>query len=145
MSLPLIAIFRGGYTGEAVISHQSAQRMMDAVDRQRFDPLFVTVTREKWTCEAPNGTPVPFDRGLCAANQGHGHVAFSAALIAIHGTPGEDGKLQGYLDMLGIPYQTGGVLPMSISFSKFSTTSLLRQLGFPVANSLLLTENDDRT
>ena len=70
------------------------------------------------------------DRALLRADLGQGPKTFAAALIAIHGTPGEDGRLQGLLDMLEIPYQTGGVLNMAVTFSKFSTTSLLRQMGF---------------
>jgi D-alanine-D-alanine ligase len=139
MSRPLIAVFRGGYSGESVISHQSAKRMLEAIDPDRFDPVYVTVTRDQWTCEGPGGNALPFDRALLKADTGSGPRTVDAVLIAIHGTPGEDGKLQGLLDMLGIPYQTGGVLNMAVSFSKFSTTSMLRQLGFPVADSMLIT------
>ena len=145
MSLPLIAILRGGYTGESVISLKSARTMMDALDPERFDAAFITVEREGWTCELRDGTMLPFDRGAFTADRGHGPERFEAALIAIHGTPGEDGKLQGYLDMLNVPYQTGGVLNMAITMSKFSTTGLLRQMGFPVAPSLLLQDRDRGT
>jgi D-alanine-D-alanine ligase len=145
MSLPFIAILRGGYTGESVISMQSAKTMMDALDPERFDAAYLTVGRSAWTCERADGTALAFDRGQCAADRGQGMERFAGALIAIHGTPGEDGKLQGYLDMLGIPYQTGGVLSMAVSMSKFSTTGLLRQMGFPVAPSLLLLGRDADT
>ena len=145
MPLPLIAILRGGYTGESVISLKSAKSMMDALDTRRFEAVFVSVTREGWTCERADGTVLPFERGAFTADRGHGPERFAAALIAIHGTPGEDGKLQGYLDMLKVPYQTGGVLNMAITMSKFSTTGLLRQMGFPVAPSLLLQGRDRAT
>jgi D-alanine-D-alanine ligase len=138
MNRPLIAILRGGYTGESVISMQSARTMMEAVDPARFDPLYVTVHREGWTCEHADGTTVAFDRGNFAADRGHGPERFAAALIAIHGSPGEDGRLQGYLDMAGVPYATGGVRCMAIAMSKFSTTGLLRQMGFPVSRSIVL-------
>lgn len=138
MARPLIAVFRGGYSGESVISHQSATRMLQAVDTARYEPLYVTLTRERWTCERPDGTGVPFDRGDCTVDRGDGRERFHAVLIAIHGPPGEDGTLQGYLDMLGVPYQTGGVLNMALTFSKYSTTALLRDLGFEVAPSVLL-------
>lgn len=140
MARPLIAVFRGGYTGESVISMQSARTMMDAIDGTRYDAAYVTVGLDSWTCERADGTSLPFDRALFTADRGAGHERFAAALIAIHGTPGEDGKLQGYLDMLRVPYQTGGVLAMAITMSKFSTTGLLRQMGFNVARSLLLRE-----
>lgn len=138
MPRPLIAIFRGGYTGESVISMQSARTMMDALDANLYEGLYVTLSRETWTCERADGSAVPFDRGNCSADRGQGPEPFDAVLIAIHGTPGEDGKLQGYLDMLGIPYQTGGVLAMALTMSKFSTTGLLRQMGFRVAPSVML-------
>ncbi|MEO8590468.1 MAG: D-alanine--D-alanine ligase family protein [Flavobacteriales bacterium] len=138
MPRPLIAVFRGGYSGESVISHQSALRMLQAVDTDRYEPLFITLTRERWTCEGPDGASVPFDRGDLSVDRGSGREGFSAALIAIHGPPGEDGTLQGYLDMLDVPYQTGGVLNMALTFSKHSTTALLREMGFEVAPSVIL-------
>lgn len=140
MALPLIAILRGGYTGESVISLQSARTMLEALDPKRFEAVYVTVEKGEWTCERGDGTRLPFDRGLFAADRGAGLERFTAALIAIHGTPGEDGKLQGYLDMVGVPYQTGGVLCMALTMSKYGTTGLLRQMGFRVAPSLLLME-----
>lgn len=145
MPLPLIAILRGGYTGESIISLKSARTMMDALDTNRFDAAYISVERGGWTCERSDGTVLPFDRGAFSADRGQGPERFAAALIAIHGTPGEDGKLQGYLDMLQVPYQTGGVLNMAIAMSKFSTTGLLRQMGFPVATSLLLQGRDGGT
>ncbi|MEZ4739935.1 MAG: hypothetical protein R2818_11420 [Flavobacteriales bacterium] len=138
MHVPAIAVVRGGYSGESVISHQSASCMLKALDPKRFDPYYVTLTRSPWTCERPDGSSVPFDRGGFTLDRGNGPERFGAALIAIHGTPGENGLLQGYLDMLEVPYQTGGVLNMSLTFSKYATTALLRQLGFRVAPSVLV-------
>jgi D-alanine-D-alanine ligase len=145
MTKPLIAILRGGYTGESVISMQSARTMMEAVDTQRFEALYVTVDRDRWTSERADGGPIPFDRGNFTADLGKGPKRFAAALIAIHGSPGEDGRMQGYLDMLGVPYATGGVRSMAIAMSKFSTTGLLRQMGFPVAASIVLRGRDGHT
>ncbi|MCC6841095.1 MAG: D-alanine--D-alanine ligase [Flavobacteriales bacterium] len=141
MPLPFIAVVRGGYTGESVISHKSAQTMMDAIDPSRFDPVFITVERSGWSCVRRDGHTLPFNRGAFTADRGQGPEPLAAALIAVHGTPGEDGKLQGYLDMLGVPYQTGGVLNMALTMSKYSTTGLLRQLGFPVATSVRVHRN----
>jgi len=138
MQRPSIAVVRGGYSGESVISHQSARRMLEALDTARFDPYYVTLTRGPWTCERPDGTPVMFDRGAFGMDRGAGPERFAAALIAIHGAPGEDGKLQGYLDMLDVPYQTGGVLNMALTFSKYGTTSFLREMGFTVAPAVLV-------
>lgn len=138
MSRPLIAVFRGGYSGESVISHQSADRMMKAVDTSRFDAVFVTITNEGWSAQAPDGSAITLDRGDLSVDRGKGGEGVSAALIAIHGSPGENGLLQGYLDMLRIPYQTGDVLNMSVTFSKYATVTLLRHMGHTVAPSILV-------
>ncbi|MCB0765698.1 MAG: D-alanine--D-alanine ligase [Flavobacteriales bacterium] len=145
MATDLIAVFCGGYTGESVISLQSARIMMDALDATRYEGLFVQVDRSGWTCTRADGQEIPFDRALFTADRGQGHERFAAALIAIHGPPGEDGRLQGYLDMLDVPYQTGGVLAMALTMSKYSTTGLLRQMGFPVAPSVVLRGRDAGT
>lgn len=138
MSRPLIAVFRGGYSGESVISHQSADRMMKAIDNARFDPVFVTITNEGWSAEDPRGKAIGLDRADLSVDQGNGMEKVKAALIAIHGPPGENGLLQGYLDMLHVPYQTGGVLNMAITFSKYATVTLLRHMGHTVAPSILV-------
>ncbi len=138
MARPLIAVCRGGYSGESTISHQSAKRMLAAVDRDRYEALFVSITRDDWECHNATEVAIPFDRATFGIDRGKGPERFAGALIAIHGTPGEDGPLQGYLDMLGIPYQTGGILNMSLTFSKYSTTALLHHLGFTVARSVML-------
>ncbi len=139
--LPLIVIFRGGYSGESVISHQSAATMMAAVDRSGHRAFFVSITKEAWTAEDDQERPLALDKGDLSVDLGHGSERPVAAMIAIHGAPGEDGRLQGYLDMLGIPYQTGSVLNMALTFSKFSTVGLLRELGFAVPRSVLVTRD----
>jgi D-alanine-D-alanine ligase len=142
--LPLIAVVRGGYSGESVISHQSAARMFGAIDTKQFTPLFVTIAANGWSCEDGDGRNLPLDRGTFSVASPTGPRQFDAALIAVHGAPGENGLLQGYLDMLDIPYQTGDVLTMALTFSKFSTTALLREMGFEVAPSLLVRKHGPR-
>ncbi|MBK9175543.1 MAG: ATP-grasp domain-containing protein [Flavobacteriales bacterium] len=117
---------------------QSAARMMTAIDRSRYAPFFITITPDAWSAATPDEQPLAFDRGQFAIDRGKGWERFAAALIAIHGSPGEDGLLQGYFDLLGVPYQTGRVPAMALTMGKFGTTALLRQLGFEVAPSVLL-------
>jgi D-alanine-D-alanine ligase len=140
MSKPLIAVFRGGHTDERVISMQSAERMLSALDTARFRPVYITLTRAGTTCESAEGKSLPLDASTLAVDLGNGSERVQGALIAIHGPPGEDGKLQGFLDLLGIPYQTGGVTNMAITFSKYTTCAILERAGVPVAPSLLFTE-----
>lgn len=139
MQKPLIAVIRGGYSGESVISHQSAACMMKAIDRERFDAVYISIEREQWSCESATGERLELDRGTLAVGLRNGTRNVDATLVVIHGTPGEDGHLQGQLEMLGIPYQTGKLLNMALTFSKFTTTALLRSMGFSVAPSVMLT------
>lgn len=80
----------------------------------------------------------PIDKNDFSVAAPDGKINFDAAFVAIHGTPGEDGKLQGYFDMIGMPYNTGGVLNMALTFDKFNTVAILRSMGFPVADSVLV-------
>lgn len=141
MALPIIAVVRGGYTRESVISMQSAARIMAAIDRKRFAPCFVTITKDSWSAETPEEHALPFDRGNFSVDRGQGPERINGAFIAIHGSPGEDGLLQGYLDLLGVPYQTGKVPAMALTMGKYGTTAMLRQLGFDVAPSVFLIES----
>lgn len=140
MKKPLIAVIRGGYSGESVISHQSASCMMKAIDRQRFEAVYISIERADWSCETVSGEALELDRGTFTIGMPEGSRKVDAALVVIHGTPGEDGHLQGQLEMLSIPYQTGNLLNMALTFSKFTTTALLRSMGFSVAPSVKLTK-----
>ena len=82
MPLPFIAVVRGGYTGESVISLQSARTMLEALDAQRFHPVYVSVSRDAWVCETAEGRALPFDRGTFTADRGNGMERFAGALIA---------------------------------------------------------------
>lgn len=141
MQKPLIAVIRGGYSGESVISYKSASCMMKAIDRERFEAVYISIERAGWSCEGISGEALELDRGSFTVSTPEGSRRVDAALVIIHGTPGEDGHLQGQLEMLGIRYQTGNLLNMALTFSKFTTTALLRSMGFSVAPSVKLTKD----
>ncbi|MEX1131736.1 MAG: hypothetical protein WEC15_00790, partial [Flavobacteriales bacterium] len=94
----LIAVVRGGYSGESVISHQSAARMMQSLSTARYRGVYITVTREGWACSDRDERPLTLDRSALLVDLGEGLEPVSGALIAIHGSPGDNGLLQGYLD-----------------------------------------------
>lgn len=135
-----IAVVCGRYTGEKAISMKSAEMVMNNIDRQKFDPVMVRIERDGWWAQV-QGTDLPVDKNDFSVPNKPETIRFDAVLIAIHGTPGEDGKLQGYFDMIGMPYQTGGVLNMALTFDKFRTVSALREGGFQVAQSVILKDS----
>lgn len=138
-----IAIVCGGYHNEYEVSLKSAQGIMDAMDRSLFDPYTIIIRREEWVL-AYEGEEIPVDKSdFSVALPTGDKLSFDFVYITIHGTPGEDGILQGYLDMLQIPYNTGGVLCESLTFNKEVCNRYLSTYGFRIARSLCLHHIDD--
>lgn len=136
-----IAVLAGGYSGESVISERSANMVMNNIDRSLFDPVLIRIYQDSWRASV-DGVDLEVDRSnLSMVIKGERFIP-EAAFIMIHGTPGEDGVLQGYLDMIGIPYTTGDVLNMALTFNKGLTTLALRSFGIPVAKSRILRMNN---
>jgi D-alanine-D-alanine ligase len=132
-----VAVVCGGYSGEAVVSKRSAQMVMDHIDRSRFEPIKVQIDRTMWKAEY-EGAWYPMDRNdFTFLVKGTKH-RFDGVFMIIHGTPGEDGILQGYFEMLGIPVTTGGVFTQALTFNKKATTRVLASMGFHTARSLQL-------
>lgn len=134
MDKPNIAIICGGYSGEAEVSQRSAQTILKQIDQSLFTPYLVTITADAWRVIDATGREGTIDRAL-VARFGAEEVTFAVAYITIHGTPGENGLLQGYLDMLGIPYTTGGVLCEALTFNKEACNAYLAHHGVRIARS----------
>ena len=132
-----VAVVCGGYSGEAVVSHRSAQMVMDHIDRNRFEPVKVIIDKMTWKAEW-EGVTYPMDRNDFTFVVKSVKHAFDGVFMIIHGTPGEDGLMQGYFEMLGIPVTTGGVYTQALTFNKKATTRVLSSMGFHTARSIQL-------
>lgn len=137
-----VGIVCGGYSGEAEISMGSAAMLMGNIDRERFDPVKMVISTSEWYAETDAGK-VPIDKGNFSFSMNGTQFTPDVCYITIHGTPGEDGKLQGYFDMIGMPYTTGPLLNSAVTFNKLFTTRLLRQMGFNTAVGVLIREAAD--
>lgn len=134
-----IALVAGGYSGEYDISLKSADGLYSFIDKARYDLHRVLLTRDEWSVLLPDGTKCPVDRNDFSYRHPDGHhVRFDFAYITIHGTPGEDGRLQGYFDMLSIPYSSCGALASALTFNKYTCTQFLRSQGIRVADAIRL-------
>lgn len=133
-----IALVTGGFSGEAEISYQSAVTVNKNIDREKFDVYTIDINPRGWFYIPEEGQPstVCKDDFSITAN-GH-HIVFDAVLLCIHGTPGEDGKLQGYFDMLKIPYTSCSAATSALTFNKRYTVAVAAFGGINVANSLHL-------
>ena len=134
-----IAIVGGGDTSEYHVSLRSAAGIYSFIDKERYNLYIVQMHGLDWHVQLPDGTTAPIDRNDFSFRQPDGtKVTFDFAYITIHGTPGEDGRLQGYFDMLHIPYSCCGVLAASLTYDKFACIQYLRAFGVRVADSILL-------
>ncbi|WP_315816559.1 hypothetical protein [Paraflavitalea speifideaquila] len=135
---PVIAFVTGGYSTEAVISYKSAVTIENNIDTSKFEVFKIDVTTEGWWYETATGRKIPVDRSDFSLAADGRKVTFDAVLIGIHGTPGEDGKLQGYFDLMGIPYTSCDAATSAITFNKRYTVAVAAFAGIHVAKSLHL-------
>lgn len=133
-----IAIVAGGDTSEFYVSLRSAQGIYSFIDKDQYTLYIVEMQGLRWEVEMPDRTKAPVDRNDFSFMNGTEKIKFDFAYITIHGTPGEDGRLQGYFDLLHIPYSCCGVLAASITYDKFACNQYLKAFGMRVAESLLL-------
>ena len=133
-----IAIVCGGDSSEHDVSLRSAQGLYSFFDKERYNVYIVDIKGQDWHVELPDGTTAQIDRNdFSFIEKGEARL-FDYAYITIHGTPGENGLLQGYFDLIGLPYSTSGVLVEAITFDKFVLNQYLRSYGVSVADSLLI-------
>ncbi len=137
-----VVLFMGGDSGEYDVSIASASQVKNNLDTEKFDVYPVLVRDDSWTYTDANGRQFPFDRNQHGLTIDDRYVKFDCAFIAIHGTPGEDGKLQGYLDIAGIPYTTCDVTTSALTFNKYFCNDLAIQYGVKVARTIILRQGD---
>ena len=133
-----IAIVCGGDSSEHDVSLRSAQGLYSFFDKERYNVYIVDIKGLDWKVELPGGLTAKIDRNDFSFTEDGQKRCFDYAYITIHGTPGENGRLQGYFDLIGLPYSTSGVLVEAMTFDKFVLNQYLRGYGVSVAESLLI-------
>ena len=136
-----LALVTGGYSGEAAISYKSAVTFYNNL-KNRFDVYTIDISPDGWFYKNEGGQKISVDKNDFSLLIGGNKITFDVVFIGIHGTPGEDGKLQGFFDMLGLPYTSCNVATSSLTFNKRYTTAVAAAYGIPVANSVLLIKNN---
>lgn len=132
-----IAIVTGGFSGEAEISLKSVETVLKHIDRNKYLPYKVIVSKEHWLVEHDQ-QEFAIDKNDFSVTINKEKINFDGVFMILHGTPGEDGKLQGYFDMLSIPYSCCGATTAALTFNKGITTRLLGTYGLNVAKSKIL-------
>jgi len=137
-----IALVTGGYSGEAVISYKSAVTIEKNVDKEKWDCYKIDINPNGWFYESLNGEKIAVDKNDFSIVIDSKKIIFDAVLVGIHGTPGEDGKLQGYFDCLKIPYTSCDAATSALTFNKRYTVAVAAFAGINVARSLHLFKNN---
>ena len=133
-----IALVTGGYSGEAAISYKSAVTIDNNLDRESFNVFIIDINPGGWTHELADGRKVEIDKNDFSLHIDSRKIKFDAVFIGMHGTPGEDGKLQGYFDTLKIPYTGCDATTSAITFNKRYTVAVAKMAGIVVARSIHL-------
>ena len=137
-----IAIVCGGYSSEHEVSLRSAQGIYSFFDKERYNVYIVEISKEAWWVNVEENQQLPIDKNDFSFELNSNKVAFDYAYITIHGTPGENGLLQGYFDMIQLPYSTSGVLVEAMTFNKFVLNNYLRGFGYNVAKSMVVYKDE---
>jgi D-alanine-D-alanine ligase len=138
-----IGIFCGGFSSEFDISIKSAETIIQNFPKE-FRIVKIIVNQKKWEVELDN-SKTEFDLNSASFFDKDEEIRIDYGIVYIHGNPGENGKIQAYLDMKGIPYLNSGVLSSALSFDKWYCNQFLKSFGIPVAKSLFLRTESDFT
>lgn len=131
-----IALMAGGDSSEREIALQSAAQIASALDPAKYDITLIDLHSRDWHYTSPDGRQWQVDKNDFSITIDGDHKTFDYALILIHGTPGENGRLQGYLDMMGIPYSSCSMTSSVVTFDKITTKRTVAEFGIPLAKGL---------
>lgn len=137
-----VAVVVGGDSGEYAISIKSGKMVYNNLDRTRYEPYFVVIHGLDWHVESEAGIHYRIDRNDFSFIAPEGKVRFDVVFVAIHGTPGENGRLQGYFDLLQLPYTSCNQLVSALTFDKHVCKQLVSGYGVKVAPSVLIRKNE---
>jgi D-alanine--D-alanine ligase len=135
-----IAVIGGGDSSEIIVSLRSAEGVYSFIDKEKYDVYIVEMEGLRWEVRLPDGSMVPIDRNDFSFVENGEKKIFEFAYITIHGTPGENGLLQGYFDIIQLPHSGCDVLPSALTFNKFACNQYLKGFGIKVSESLMLRE-----
>jgi len=139
--IPNIALVTGGYSGEAEVSYKSAVTIQQNLDADLFNVYRIDITPASWFHTTSSNKKIPVNREDFSLNIDGKKICFDAVFIGIHGTPGEDGKLQGYFDLLRMPYTSCDAAVSALTFNKRYTVAVAAFAGINVAKSVMLVKD----
>jgi D-alanine-D-alanine ligase len=139
-----IALVTGGFTGESVVSFKSADFVESQLDKSKYDVFKIVVLKDSWYYLDASSSQHPVDKNDFSIHINNEKINFDVAFIMLHGSPGEDGKLQGYFDLIGLPYTSCDALTSSLTMNKGYSKAIVDGIsGLNIARSIQLFENTE--
>ncbi len=139
-----IALLHGGFSGEAAISEKSALGILESLQNLGHEVYLVKIINQNWTCIF-KGQESEIDKNDFTVLMNGTKISFDQVFNIIHGTPGEDGKLAGYFDLLGIKHNSSGTVSSSLTFNKSWCNRFLSTYGIAVPQSLVFFKGEDNS
>ncbi len=136
-----VAVVAGGYTDESVISLKSCELIYSSLNPEKYDRTRVRILKEGWFAEI-DGEKYPINKGDFSFQKNGEKITFDVVFNTIHGTPGEDGYLQAYFEMIGLPYNGCPFYQSALTFNKKDCIAVLSKYGIPHAKSIYLNQGD---
>jgi D-alanine-D-alanine ligase len=136
-----VAVVMGGYSDESVISLRSGQLILNSLDKSKFTPFEIHILLNDWYCLL-DGEKYPIDKSDFSFSKDNQKIKFEVAVNTIHGTPGEDGHMQAYWELVDLPYTGCTFYQSALTFNKRDTLSVLSKFNIPKANSIYVTKGD---
>ena len=136
-----VAVVMGGYSDESVISLRSGQLILNNLDKTKYQSFEIHILKEKWFCFIDN-KEYPINKADFTFTKDNQTIKFDVAVNTVHGTPGEDGHLQAYWELIELPYSGCNYYQSSLTFNKRDTLSVLSKFNIPKAKSIYLTKGD---
>lgn len=133
-----IAITAGGDSGEYSISMKSARMVANHIDKTKYQVYIIEIKGSNWNYLSGENKNIPVDKNDFSLTINGEKINFDLVFNMIHGSPGENGKLQGYLDMLALPYTTGNAISSALTFNKAYCNQIVKGSGIAVANHVHL-------
>lgn len=134
-----VAVVMGGYSDESVISLRSGQLILNSLDKSKFTPFEIHILLNDWYCLL-DGVKYPIDKSDFSFSKDNQKIKFEVAVNTIHGTPGEDGHMQAYWELVDLPYTGCNFYQSALTFNKRDTLSVLSKFNIPKANSIYVTK-----
>ena len=138
-----IAIVTGGYSSELEISLESVKTIYDHLSTEKYNKYIVLIEQNSWQVKIEDNL-IPIDKNDFSFNYNGVKITFECAYITIHGTPGEDGKLQGYFDMINMPYTTCKQNASSLTFNKWACNQVLLSNDFNCSKSMIFNNKNEQ-